>query len=155
MIRQRKPLERRTTLQAKTQLSRSSSLSRGPVKPRKHPTATDEEKDSRAKVEARSGGMCEVGVPGVCQGQGREFQHRQAKGQLGQWTASNGLRVCGHGNTDGCHGHIHSHPTEAYAKGWSVRSWDNPLTRPVLYRGQWVLLDNEGTYTPSLDQGAA
>ena len=144
-MKQRKPLGRNTPLLAKTGLSRGSQpLTRGPVKPRKQPAKTPEEIYARDKVSVRSGGMCEAQITGVCQGQACEFQHRKAKGQLGAWTPSNGLAVCGHGNVDGCHGYIHQHPTEAHKNGWSVRSGGDPMKQEVLYRGRWVLLDNQG-----------
>jgi hypothetical protein len=123
------------------------------MKPWRPKPRTPEEDDARDKVDERSEGWCEIAVEGVCQGLGREFQHRQAKGQLGAWTASNGLKVCGHGNVFGCHGYLHQHPIEAVAKGWTVESWDNPLTRPVLRRGLWVVLDDKGGKAPSRDPG--
>jgi hypothetical protein len=50
---------------------------------------------------------------------------------------------------------IHLNQNTAVDNGWTVKSWDNPLTRPVLYRGQWVLLDNEGGVAPSPNLGKA
>jgi hypothetical protein len=87
--------------------------------------------------------MCEVQIPRICEGRATNYQHRINRSQLGGYSAGSGLAVCGSGTT-GCHGRITEHPAEAYRKGWSVKSWDNPLTRPVLYRGKWVLLDDEG-----------
>ncbi|WP_051362657.1 hypothetical protein [Amycolatopsis thermoflava] len=150
-----KPLARKTPLRTNAPLKSKriaigkTSVAHKPMKPYRPPAKSEAEIDARAKVAARSGGMCEAAIPGACQGQGREFQHRQAKGQQGAWSASNGLWVCGHGNTDGCHGYIHRHPIEAHLNGWSVQSWGDPLIRPVLRRGVRVLLDDEGGFQPA------
>lgn len=58
-------------------------------------------------------------------------------------TVQNLMDLCGSGTT-GCHGWTHAHPSEAYANGWMVHSWDDPLSIPVkTYRG-WVLFDADG-----------
>ena len=153
MIRQRKPLQRRTPIAQKTPLKSS-----GPVKPRKRPTVTPEERDARKLVQRRSlvgdVRMCEMAIPGVCLGRATNYAHRVNASQGGKWEASTALDSCGSGTT-GCHGYCHANPANAYENGWLVRSWDDPLTRPVLRRGQWVVLDNAGSWTPSLDLGAA
>lgn len=156
-----KPLARRIGLKTNTPLRSKKPIDRIPatgsarVNPRRNKPLqskpapkTPEELDAREKVETRSRGKCEARIPGVCQGQAREFQHRLAKAHMGPWTASNGLAVCGHGNLDGCHGYIHQHPTEAVANGWTVKSGGDPSLEPVLYRGRRVLLDNNGDTTP-------
>ena len=57
------------------------------------------------------------------------------------------VALCGHGNTGGCHGWVHSHPIEAEAYGWTLSSYadedpsDVPLTRPD---GRRFYIDNEG-----------
>jgi hypothetical protein len=101
----------------------------------------------REKVEERSGGDCEVRIPGVCQGRGTNMQHRRAQGQQGPWTPSNVIHVCGMGNAFGCHGHIHQHPNEATAEGWTVKSWDHWDTTPVKLWHGYVLLDEDGGWT--------
>ena len=59
---------------------------------------------------------------------------------------SNLLWVCGSGTT-GCHGHMESQRTEAYAKGWLVRHGQDPATVPVeLWDGRRVLVDDEGEF---------
>jgi hypothetical protein len=114
------------------------------------------EKPARRVVRERSGGLCEVQIPGICEGRATNYQHRVNRSQLGGYAPSAALDACGSGTT-GCHGRITGNPEEAYRNGWSVRSWDNPLTCPVLYRGEWVLLDDAGGLTPSLpfEEGAA
>lgn len=40
-----------------------------------------------------------------------------------------------------------SHRTQAYENGWLVRQSHPPAAVPVLRRGMWVLLDDEGSWT--------
>ncbi|WP_083213337.1 HNH endonuclease [Mycobacterium malmoense] len=93
----------------------------------------------------------------VCEVCGLEFannaHHRKNKSQGGQDDLSNLLLLCGSGTT-GCHGWITEHPAEAYAKGWSVRSTDDPADVPVLYRGSWIRLDDLGNVHPAEPIGA-
>jgi hypothetical protein len=138
-----KKLTRSTRLQSRGLIGREWAIK--PVRPKYDPA----ERPARAGVRDRSGGMCELQIPGVCEGRATNYQHRMNQSQQGQYAIGSGLDVCGSGTT-GCHGYIHDHPEESYRKGWSVKSWDNPLTRPVLYRGQWVVLDDLGSFTPSL-----
>lgn len=57
---------------------------------------------------------------------------------------SNLIWLCGSGTT-GCHGWVHSHPTEAYEEGYMVHSYDDPVSKPVDYYGRgFVYLDNGG-----------
>lgn len=102
---------------------------------------TKEEKEARRLVRERSGGICEV----CGKARATNFQHRKNRSQAGQWSASNGLDVCGSGTT-GDHGYIHAHPAESYERGWSVHSWDDPSEVPVQTWRGWVLLDDEGSY---------
>ncbi|QAX92667.1 HNH endonuclease [Mycobacterium phage Poenanya] len=53
--------------------------------------------------------------------------------------ASNGLWACG-----ACHRWAESYRTQSFADGWLVRQSQSPITVPVLYRGNWVLLDDDG-----------
>jgi hypothetical protein len=101
-----------------------------------------QEKEARRLVRERSGGICEV----CGAARATNYQHRQNRSQAGAWSASNGLDVCGSGTT-GDHGYIHAHPAESYARGWSVRSWDDPASVPVQTAQGWVLLDDEGGRT--------
>lgn len=88
-------------------------------------------------IEARSGGVCE----GCGKRPATEMHHRKYKSRGGRDEVANALAVCGFGNNAGagCHGEAHSDP-ERTIHGWSVNSWDDPATRPVLYRGVWVFL---------------
>jgi hypothetical protein len=103
---------------------------------------------ARRLLAERSCGRCEVcGVRPA-----REAQHRKNRSQGGKWDLSNLLHVCGHGNTDGCHGFIHQHPTTAYANGWSVRQPRSPAEIPAWawspYGRIYVWLHDDGTTSP-------
>lgn len=121
---------------------------RGPGRVRGVPAGSGKVVERR-KVVDRSGGACEIRTP-WCQGAGREFSHRRAQGQGGQWRATNGLYSCGHGNLDGCHGYLHQHPDEAREKGWAVSAWGpDPAEIEVFMwhddRLDWWLLLPDGT----------
>jgi hypothetical protein len=99
----------------------------------------------------RSGGVCEV----CGRERAREYQHRKAEGQGGEVSVVNGLAVCGFGNTSGCHGRIHSNPTEAYARGWSVRREHDPAAKPVQHAWLgWVLLLPDGSVAQADEEAA-
>lgn len=100
----------------------------------------------RRIVRERSEGDCEIRIPVVCLGRATNFQHRKNRSQGGAWVPSNGLDVCGSGTT-GCHGWIHANPAEAYARGWSVKSTDDPAVVPSTH-WRWgpVLLDDLGDF---------
>jgi hypothetical protein len=103
---------------------------------------------ARELVSLRSGGWCEMRVPGYCFGRAANWCHRVAKGQGGLWQASNGLHGCGSGTT-GCHGWCHSNPAAARERGWMLLSTEDPAAAPVrLYDGRRVWLDDRGLYVP-------
>lgn len=78
------------------------------------------------------------------------FQHRKNRSQGGEWSASNGLDVCGQGNATGCHGFIHQNPNHADALGYYVRRGEDPATTPVkLFAHGWALLDDDGQVHPT------
>lgn len=59
---------------------------------------------------------------------------------------ANLVRLCGTGTT-GCHGWVHAHPALARRFGWIVSMWADPRRVPVKdWRGQWMLLDDDGDY---------
>ncbi len=103
---------------------------------------------ARKLLAVRSGGRCEIcGLRPA-----REAQHRKNRSQGGTWDLSNLLHVCGHGNTDGCHGAIHQNPEAAYANGWSVRRSRVPSEMPAWltteYGRIYVWLHDDGTKSP-------
>lgn len=103
---------------------------------------------TRALLHDRSAGFCEV----CGQRGGDNVHHRLPRGMGGttrnihtvEWL----LYVCGSGTT-GCHGHIEANRTEAYTKGWLLRSHSRPETSPVwLYGHTFVILTPDGGYEP-------
>lgn len=121
----------------------------------KRPTADARraEESARLKVWARASQPNGFALCEVCGEQTpTNYQHRKARthcspGEL--WAVSNGLAVCGQGNVSGCHGErIHQQPRDAWAKGWTVRSHQDPRVVPVLRRGVWVLLGDDGSFEP-------
>lgn len=95
------------------------------------------QRTGRDKVEDRAAGVCELCGRRVA----AEWHHRKNRSQGGQWAASNGLHL-----DSACHRWVTEHPKEARAGGWSVRSRQDPRKVPVLRRGQWVLLDDDGGF---------
>lgn len=112
-------------------LARSQSLPRVPMKR----TRSDKVRDAQAALdavtpalEARSGGRCEVGIPGECKGKATNRHHRRrrninADGKAD--TLGNLLHLCGSGTT-GCHGWITAHPRDARRFGWIILTTDDP-----------------------------
>lgn len=79
-------------------------------------------------------------------------QHRVARGMggtRGAWInqPANLITLCGSGTT-GCHGYVEHHPNVAKREGLSVSRSADPAKVPVLTWRGWLLLDNEGEYTP-------
>ncbi len=146
---------KRTELRRRVPLaSRGSGLVRRiPIAPRRtRPRTVVElpngvgEDIARERVSLRSGGWCEMRVPGYCFGRATNWCHRVAKGQGGLWQASNGIQGCGSGST-GCHGWCHSNPAAARARGWMLLSTEDPAEVSVdLHDGRTVWLDDAGLY---------
>lgn len=137
-----KPLQRKTALQSTSTLRRSS-----PPKPTSHPPQPGEEA-AKATVRKRSGGVCEIQLPGKCLGRAKDFHHRQNRGRdkVGKWVASNGLDVC-----RVCHDAVtntNGRRAEYVQKGWIVPRRKDPALAPVLV---WpmgvVLLRDDGSWT--------
>lgn len=99
----------------------------------------------------RSGGLCEVcGCNRATQKHHR--RPRQAGGSKRQDTntASNGLDTCNF-----CHTLIEMNRALAYLVGWLVPQTQSPTEQRVLYRGDFVLLDDDGLVHPVQDWRAA
>lgn len=95
----------------------------------------------RAIGGSRSGGLCEI-----C-GAGRvtEHHHRRPRGSGGTRRtetnqASNLLATC-----NACHRMIESNRTVARLLGWLVPQGKVPALTPVMYRGEWCYLNDDGT----------
>lgn len=156
MMKQRKPMSPGAPLARKTELKRSqlkpgaSQLkSSGPVKSRKSGRQSAAEKRGRALVGVRADGRCEIGpgnIPApmaLCQVWSTDWHHRQNRSQGGDWSAANGLGLC-----RPCHAWVTAAPSRSCAYGWSVRSTVAPAAMPVLRRGVWVWLLEDGSVEP-------
>jgi hypothetical protein len=92
----------------------------------------------RVQVVNRSGGVCE----GCGKREASDIHHRQFKSRGGKDIVQNAILLCGWGNNANegwCHGRAHNDPG-AVIDGWTVASWDDPKSKPVMYRGQWAYL---------------
>ena len=86
---------------------------------------------------------CEVIVDWLdCAGRAHHWHHRVLRSQGGEHTVPNGLGVC-----DPCHRAIHADTARSYDNGWLVHGFNDPEDEPVLRRGQWVWLHEDGTMT--------
>jgi hypothetical protein len=99
---------------------------------------------AHAALDTRSMGLCEVCGGGTV----TEHHHRRPRGSGGTKrpetsTASNGLAVC-----HDCHRLIESHRALALLLGWLVPQMGDPAQSPVLRRGVWVLLADDGAIQP-------
>lgn len=103
------------------------------------------ESRTRRVVSARSAGMCEARIPGVCTGQGQSMHHRKKPGRV--WSPSNVIHVCGDG-TRGCHGWIEHNPTDAHDRGLYLQGNEHPLFAACIisWRGimDWFRLNDTG-----------
>lgn len=83
------------------------------------------------------------------------LHHRRPKAMGGSFLRDtnmpqNLISVCGPDNTHGCHGFIHSRPSESGPAGWllsNTRS-EEPLYLPLLveHSSRWVYLTEDGRY---------
>lgn len=100
-------------------------------------------------LDVRSGGFCEVcGVADML-----EHHHRRGRGQGStkrpeSTAVTNALVVC-----RSCHRLIESYRSVALMLGWAVRQAADPAAQPVLYRGLWVRLDDDGSITSTPQNG--
>ena len=94
----------------------------------------------RDRLAERSGGSCEL----CAMARATNWHHRVNRSQGGGHSLSNALHLCGSGTT-GCHGMVTYFPTRAYDRGWSVRRLFDPADVPVVYQGDWAILNDDGT----------
>lgn len=119
--RSRKPMERRPMVTTSSRRKRQDHSDMAKARP---------------IVRARSGGVCELRIPGVCEGRATNMHHRLEESQGGPSDPYNLIDVCGFGNASGCHGWVHQHPesTEdepgSYELGWLVRMGQDPRDVP-------------------------
>lgn len=95
---------------------------------------------NRRQVEQRSGGVCES----CGDNPAADIHHRQYRSRGGSHDVHNLIHLCGWGNHTGCHGRAHS---AGEREGLSIGRGYRSELQPVLYRGVWVLLDDDGTVT--------
>lgn len=100
-------------------------------------------------VVARADGVCEV--CGYAEAQ--QLHHRKPRGMGGSKDPainepSNLIHIC-----QQCHSSIESKRTQSEANGHIVRRYNEPVTTPLLRRGTWVLLNDEGGWMP-IDRGS-
>lgn len=119
---------------------RSSRAPKKPSRPEGFPAKV------KAIVESRSGGGCELDQ---C-GRADVYHHRRPRGLGGSslsWVnrPANALHVA-----DACHLRIEANRTRSYVNGWLVSLHGDKMSTdvPVLYRGQWVLLRDDGSVKP-------
>lgn len=129
---------RRTELARSTvPLKRTAQLNRTPMKRGKSQKLKDYEAELDAITPAlkrRSGGRCEICIPGVCLGpRAKEMSrhHRLPRGQGGPNVLGNLIHACGSGTT-GCHGHIEHYRDDAKKKGWLLPMGSTDFTLPFL-----------------------
>ena len=120
-------------------------LKRSPMSRRTVDTGPD--KKTRKAVAERSGGYCEMRLPG-CSGKAVEIAHRVKRGQGGRHGAArvennalpNLLHAC-----HGCHAWTHAHPTDAGQLGLMLQEHQDPSVESVCYRGrEWLWLTTDG-----------
>lgn len=77
---------------------------------------------------------------------GGSLHHRQGRGGADPHRAANLILLCGSGTT-GCHGHVHSNPSESYESGLMVRRLgvDVPEGVPIITPRGAVWLYADGT----------
>lgn len=156
-----KPLKQKSPLKRTAALS-ASPLARSAVHAREIRRANQPKRATasrpaipariRAALHARSEGLCEIATEG-CMGWAAEDSHRLKLGIGGRKgnarkahdVLSNLLHAC-----HNCHQtRGHRSPAEAYDAGWMLREYQNPLKEPVLRRGRWVLLGDDGSIEPT------
>jgi 5-methylcytosine-specific restriction enzyme A len=99
----------------------------------------------RDLIRDRAAGNCErCGDLNNVRDHGAQVHHRRPRGMGGTKRdstngPSNGLHLCGM-----CHRVVENNREISLNLGQLVRQQQDPKTVPVLYRGQWVLLDDDG-----------
>lgn len=150
------PLERRTPLRAFVGLVRRSSLG---VKsaPRQKAMRSAVPRDVRVALQARSRGICELGMRDVCAYHATDTSHRVTRGMGGRHGAarrdsdrlSNVMDACRL-----CHEWVGRFPRAARLVGWVLLRREDPAQHPVVYRGKPVFLTDDGRVVPYAEVGA-
>jgi len=120
---------------------------------------TGPRRETRAMVYSRDGYRC-VCCGGLIEGQRHSVQHRKRRSQGGTNDLSNLITVLGDG-TSGHHARIDSRiDTHDEAKGYTVRSWDDPREIGVMIfsedgSGVTKWLSDDGAYLDEMPSEAA
>ena len=123
-----------------------------PKKSRRKTGATDE---VRMNVMVRANFRCERCGTSV-QSIPMSIHHRRPRAMGGTHRPetnypSNLMALCGTG-TSGCHGYLESNRTEAMDYGFIVPQYEIPSNVPVkTYTHGWVYLDDEGSFTTTME----
>lgn len=105
-------------VRARKMLREAGVIMRKPGGNRRGTTSFESEfRRQRPLVFARSGDRCEADVADVCVRRAHHVHHRLTRARGGSNELSNLLACCWP-----CHTYIHAHPTEAYERGWMLRS---------------------------------
>jgi hypothetical protein len=140
---------KRTELKRSSWLPRGGGLARTAMKATRSKGARRQDvlrRSAYVLVDLRSYGFCEMEM---CLNLLEQHHHRRPRRAGGSTdptteTAANLLGLCGC-----CHADIESNRERAYEHGWLVRAGHDPAATPVLLHAGWVLLNDEGTYTPT------
>lgn len=141
-------MKRGGPLTRKTPLARGAGLARAgwtrtlrTHPPQSRPRVTSAERDARAVVWARSGGICEACGHELA----TDMHHRKNRSQGGQWSPDNLLHLCRRE-----HQMVTVNPGLARGRGWSVLSTDDPARVPAWLAGRgWHYLAADGSTTPT------
>lgn len=165
--KRRKGLTTRTPLLPKQPLKRIPATGSSWVQPKRKPMRpgkyTGPKQTVKEIVEKRSGWVCEIQMPGVCTGVATDPHHRAGRGMGGSKRPALNeahalLHVCRK-----CHDAVTD--TRGNRAVYEDARWIVPrgaedimierLKDPVLYRGRWVLLtDDGGTITAEKGKAA-
>ena len=95
-------------------------------------------------VRQRSQGCCELCGTRASEPQ---YHHRRPRGMGGTRRKESGDTANALFLHFKCHERIERNRTEALDRGWLIRQSDEPTIVPVFRIGEWVVLNNDGTYT--------
>lgn len=125
---------------------REARPSKLPPAPAVEARPTDFSSETRAALALRSGGRCEVQMPGCCgKRPGAKLQaHHRKRRRHGDHSLANAIHACMN-----CHTAlpmaIHADIVVAYKNGWLVREQLDPAATPWTRRG--------APFTPEVDNG--
>jgi 5-methylcytosine-specific restriction endonuclease McrA len=142
------PMPPRTTpLSRNTVIGRQNATSRKPS-PSRTPVRTGPDQKTRGLVLARDNWQCvSCGKPAGGNAWW-SIQHRVARGVGGGNSLQNLIVLCGSATSAGCHRDAENRTAESHARGYWLRSDENPALVPVLLHGRVLAwLDDSGGYS--------